>query len=301
MERYYFRSMSMFIASLNSGSNGNCYYVGNADEAVLVDAGISCRETVKRMNRIGLDIQKVKAIFISHEHGDHIAGLAVLARRYQLPVYITQNTFRHSRVPLETSQMYAFAPHEPVTIGALKVVAFPKAHDAIDPHSFMISDGSVNIGVFTDLGVCCKQLIAHFKQCHAAFLEANYDVEMLANGSYPYHLKKRISGGEGHLSNTEALQLFLEHRPAFMSHLLLAHLSKNNNDPQLVERMFSEHAAQTKIIIAGRYKETDVYHITSQGDAVQMHSEKTKVVTVVRGAILKKTIAKKTDTQLSLF
>lgn len=291
----------MFIASLNSGSNGNCYYVGNSEEAVLIDAGISCRETEKRMKRLGLALDKVKAIFISHEHGDHIAGLAVLSKRYSLPVYITANTFRHSRVPLAPEQMRAFAAHQPVTIGSLKVVAFPKVHDAIDPHSFMVSDGSVNIGVFTDLGVCCRQLTAHFKQCHAAFLEANYDVDMLANGSYPYHLKKRISGGEGHLSNTEALQLFLEHRPSFMSHLLLSHLSKNNNDPQLVEQLFRQHAGSTQIVIAGRYAETEVYHITANGTPAEpVPVSIAPELLMARQSILKKN-AKKNNSQLSLF
>ena len=127
----------------------------------------------------------------------------------------------------------------------------------------MVSCGEINVGVFTDLGVCCDQLIAHFKQCHAAFLEANYDVNMLANGSYPYHLKKRISGGEGHLSNEEALKLFLEHRPAYMSHLLLAHLSENNNCPKLVADMFSGLAEELQVVIASRHVETPVFEVSS--------------------------------------
>lgn len=290
----------MYIASLNSGSNGNCYYVGNANEAVLIDAGISCRETERRMKRLGLPIENVKAIFISHEHGDHIAGLAVLSKRYSLPVYITANTFRHSRVPLEPQLIRSFAPHESVAIGALRVTAFPKYHDAIDPHSFMVSDGSVNIGVFTDLGICCQQLVAHFKQCHAAFLESNYDTEMLANGSYPYHLKKRISGGEGHLSNAEALQLFLDHRPGFMSHLLLAHLSKNNNNPQLVETLFAPHAGNTKIAVASRYQESEVYTVINPGEPVALVSEKSRPQLATTSVLVRKTI-KKHENQLSLF
>lgn len=280
--------MSLFIASLNSGSNGNCYYVGNEEEAVLIDAGISCRETEKRMKRLGLSMDKVRAIFISHEHGDHISGVAVLAKRYQLPVYITPPTFHNGRILLGKEHTQSFIAHQPVTIGSLNIVAFPKFHDACDPHSFMVSCGEVNVGVFTDLGVCCEQLVAYFKQCHAAFLEANYDTDMLANGSYPYHLKKRISGGEGHLSNDEALQLFVKHRPHFMSHLLLAHLSKNNNDPRLVEDLFNRYAGHTQIVVASRYKETDVYHITGNGIPVPV-------------IVQRKTILKKHENQLSLF
>lgn len=284
--------MALFITSLNSGSNGNCYYVGNENEAILVDAGISCRETEKRMHRLGLRMDLVRAVFISHEHGDHIAGLTVLAKKYNLPVYITPQTLRHGRLPLDPSLVHGFSAHEPVRIGALKITAFPKFHDACDPHSFMVSCGEVNIGVFTDLGACCDQLIHYFKQCHAAFLESNYDSVMLEKGSYPYHLKKRITGGLGHLSNDEALELFIVHRPSHMSHLLLAHLSKNNNDPGLVEEKFRPHAHHTRIIIASRYRETEVFKIDGQ----PMPFVPPPVFTVV-----KKTVARKHRLQLSLF
>jgi phosphoribosyl 1,2-cyclic phosphodiesterase len=293
--------MSLFIASLNSGSNGNCYYVGNESEAVLIDAGISCRETEKRMKRLGLSMDTVKAIFITHEHGDHISGVAVLAKKFNLPVYVTAQTFRHGRILMKQQDTFSFTAHQPITIGALNVTAFPKFHDASDPHSFIVSCGSVNVGVFTDLGICCDQLILHFKQCHAAFLESNYDVEMLENGSYPYHLKKRITGGEGHLSNAEALQLFLEHRPAYMSHLLLAHLSKNNNDPQLVEELFNRHAGDTKIVIAGRYKETEVYHITTNGSPADFVPHIAVPKISLQKLAPKKILTKKHENQLNLF
>ena len=129
--------MSLFVASLNSGSNGNCYYVGNDQEAVLVDAGISCRETERRMRRLGLNLSNVKAIFISHEHGDHIRGVEVLSRRYQVPVYITEKTLAYTKV--DASLVNHFGTHESITIGGLSVKAFPKFHDAVDPHSFTIS------------------------------------------------------------------------------------------------------------------------------------------------------------------
>jgi len=253
--------MSLFIASLNSGSNGNCYYIGNEQEAVLVDAGISCRETEKRMKRLGLEMEKVKAIFISHEHSDHIAGLPVLAKKYQLPVYITEGTLRHGVLDLEKHLVTSFQAYQAVQIGALAVTAFPKFHDAHDPHSFIIASAAVKVGVFTDIGKPCDHLINHFQQCHAAFLEANYDEEMLMNGRYPIHLKNRIRGGKGHLSNAQALELFISHRPAFMTHLLLAHLSKDNNSPQLVQELFNRHAANTKIVVASRFEETPVYQV----------------------------------------
>jgi len=253
--------MSLFIASLNSGSNGNCYYVGNEHEAVLVDAGISCRETEKRMLRLGLNIRRVKAIFVSHEHSDHISGIPVLAKKYQLPVYITQPTLISGKLALEDHLVIPFAAFETVAIGELHISAFPKQHDASDPYSFVITCRDIHVGVFTDIGIACENVISHFSRCHAAFLEANYDDEMLDKGGYPYHLKRRIRGGHGHLSNKQAVELFTRYKPAHMSHLFLSHLSKNNNDPDLVQQLFDECANGTNIIVASRYHESAVYHI----------------------------------------
>ena len=253
--------MSLYIASLNSGSNGNCYYVGNGQEAVLIDAGVSCIETEKRMLRLGLSMSKVKAIFISHEHIDHIKGVNVLAKRYQLPVYITPGTLQYSRFLLDNSLLKVFMAEEPFTIGGLSITAFQKHHDAADPHSFIVQGNNVTVGIFTDLGIVCDNLIRHFKQCHAAFLEANYDADMLENGRYPYHLKQRIRGGKGHLSNAQALELFIQHRPRIMSHLFLSHLSKENNDPELAANLFRQHAGGVEVVVASRYEETAVYQV----------------------------------------
>jgi phosphoribosyl 1,2-cyclic phosphodiesterase len=255
--------MSLFITSLNSGSNGNCYYIGNDTEAVLIDAGISCRETEKRMKRLGLSMSIVKAIFVSHEHSDHITGIPGISKKYQLPVYITAPTFVSSRIPIEEHLLHSFCAHEAISIGELSVTAFPKFHDASDPHSFMVSGNNVNIGILTDIGIPCEQVIHHFRQCHAAFLESNYCDDMLANGRYPYFLKKRISGDKGHLSNTQALDLFIKHKNRQLSHLILSHLSKNNNTPELVDQLFTGHAGNTKIIVASRYNETAVYQISA--------------------------------------
>lgn len=255
--------MSLSICSLNTGSNGNCFYIGNADEAILVDAGLSCKETEIRMNRLGLDMQKVKAIFITHEHSDHIKGLPVIAKKYQLPVYITQPTLLRAKQSIQVNLVNAFYAYQPIYIGSLEVTAFPKLHDAAEPHSFTIACNGITVGVFTDIGGHCTNLIDNFRKCNAVFLEANYDDEMLENGRYPYFLKNRIRGGNGHLSNKQALDLFLNHRPSFLSHLFLSHLSKDNNCPDLVQQLFSNHANGTEIIVASRLQETAVYHISA--------------------------------------
>ena len=253
--------MSLFITSLNSGSNGNCYYVGNETEAVLIDAGISCREVEKRMKRLGLSMKNIRAIFISHEHSDHIKGLCALVKKFQIPVYISPLTLRNGRLQLDAFLVKDFIAHEAISIGDLAVTAFPKYHDASDPYSFFVTCKKVCVGVFTDIGVPCQQLVRYFRQCHAAFLEANYDEEMLEKGSYPVYLKNRIRNGMGHLSNRQALDLFITQRPAFMSHLLLAHLSQNNNSPEIVQQLFNAHAQNVKVCVAPRHSETEVFHI----------------------------------------
>lgn len=253
--------MSLFVASLNSGSNGNCYYVGNDNEAVLIDAGISCKETELRMKRLGLMMGKVKAIFISHEHSDHIYGLTTLSKKYQLPVYITPDTKRNGRVSVKEDLTFSFKAYEPVSIGNLSVLPFPKEHDAIDPHSFVVSHNDVHVGVFTDIGVACDHVVSQFKKCHAVILESNYDADMLERGRYTPMLKNRIRGGKGHLSNMQALELFLTHRPEFMSHLFLGHLSAENNTQKIVKNLFADVAGPTQVVIASRSKETDLYQI----------------------------------------
>lgn len=253
--------MSLHITSLNSGSNGNCYYLANEEDAILVDVGLNCRETEKRMARLGLSMNKVRAVFISHEHSDHISGLPVIARKYQLPVYITSGTLTGGRLALQEDLVRNFRAHECIQIGELRITAFPKFHDASEPHSFIVSCRDVTVGVFTDIGSPCENLIRYFKKCHAAFLEANYDDDMLDRGRYPYFLKKRIRGGHGHLSNKQAFELFTSYKPAHMSHLVLSHLSRDNNSPDLVLELFKRGAGETTIAVASRYRETDIYYI----------------------------------------
>ncbi len=255
--------MALQITSLNSGSNGNCYYVGNDDEAVLIDAGISCRETEKRLAGLGLSMQKVKAIFISHEHSDHISGLPVIAKKFNLPVFTTPATYASSGQSIPPDLLQWFKPGESIWVGGLCVTAFSKKHDAADANSFTVMYKGITVGIFTDIGEACKNLKHHFAKCHAAFLESNYDDEMLENGRYPWHLKNRIRGSHGHLSNKQALDIFLAHRPSFMSHLLLAHLSKDNNDPALVQRLFEPHAGATKITVASRDQASELFLIDS--------------------------------------
>jgi phosphoribosyl 1,2-cyclic phosphodiesterase len=261
--------MSMYYTSLNSGSNGNCYYIGNEEEAVLVDVGISCREVEKRLSRLSLDLKKIKAIFISHEHSDHIRGVQVLSRKHRIPVYITPGTHKSGALFLEAELTYSFQAYQKIMVGKLSVTAFPKFHDADDPHSFIVEGHDITIGVFTDIGVVCEHVVANFKLCHAVFLETNYDEGMLENGMYPIYLKQRIKSDKGHLSNDQALELFAKHRPEFMKHVFLSHLSKENNSPELVKELFLKNAGIAKIEVASRSEEMELSCIrlekTSEG------------------------------------
>ncbi len=256
--------MSLYIASLNSGSNGNCYYIGSEHHAVFVDAGISCRETERRMERAGLLLEKVRAVFISHEHRDHIYGAEVLSKKYHIPLYFSPASYLNARITVAPELLHFFNSEGQISIGDLVIRPFPKLHDGIDPYSFTVSCNGVTAGVFTDIGEACRHVSGHFSQCHAAFLEANYDEEMLETGRYPLHLKRRIKSRLGHLSNMQALELFNHHKAPFLSHLILSHLSEQNNDPSLVDALFQLHANGTRIAIAPRYHESEVFYIRGE-------------------------------------
>lgn len=279
--------MPLYIASLNSGSNANCYYIGDGKHGVLADAGLSCRETERRMKHLQLSMDSVKALFVSHEHTDHINGVPGISKKYQLPVYITETTLKRSNMNLDQHLVRFFQHTIPEKIGELSVTAFRKSHDAADPHSFIISAHDINIGVITDIGFACHEVIQHFGKCHAAFLESNYCNDMLANGSYPYHLKRRISGNEGHLSNTQALDLFRQHKGNNLSLLILSHLSKNNNKPELVESLFRQYAGNTQIVVASRYEPTALFCVENNRQPEQ--------------AVAVKQPGKKNERQLSIF
>lgn len=257
----FVNNMSLYISSINSGSNGNCYYVGNQHEAVLIDAGISCRETETRIARSGLEFKKIKAIFISHEHSDHIRGAEFIARKHHIPVYISEGTLATNIQKLDTNLLKYFQAYKTVNIGNLEVLAFPKQHDASDPHSFTITSAGITVGVMTDIGTACGHVVRNFKLCHAAFLEANYDEGMLKRGSYPEYLKNRIRSNQGHLSNHQALDIYHRYKSDKMSHLLLSHLSQENNSPGLVRELFGKHAGNVHISVAPRHKESAVFCI----------------------------------------
>jgi phosphoribosyl 1,2-cyclic phosphodiesterase len=221
------------IASIASGSNGNCYYLEDDNDAILVDAGISARQIVQRMANIGLSMSKVRAVFISHEHADHVRGVDALSRKYSISVFMTQKTYSSYGKIINDSLLKFFSPGKPVALGKIHVNPFLKSHDAAEPCSFSVSSESRNVAVMTDIGLKCSNVISHIKDADAIFLESNYDDNMLQAGPYSPYLKKRISSDLGHLSNTQAGLIALEHASPRLKHVFLSHVSENNNTPEL--------------------------------------------------------------------
>ncbi|HRE75892.1 MAG TPA: MBL fold metallo-hydrolase [Flavobacteriales bacterium] len=260
--------MSIEYSSINSGSNGNCYYIGNANEAVFIDAGIHCSEIEKRMERLCIPMQKIKAVFITHEHTDHIRGVYRLSKKYGLPVYLTAGTLSRSFFDLRETNTICISPNETVEIGNLKITAFSKSHDAADPVSFSVEHQQTRISIITDIGYACENVKTHFNGSHAVILEANYDDNLIANSSYPAKLKNRIKSTNGHLSNADALDLFKNFRHNNLSHLLLGHVSKENNEAETILNLFQPHCGSTVVEIAPRYRESELFFVDTTSFSV---------------------------------
>jgi phosphoribosyl 1,2-cyclic phosphodiesterase len=247
------------VCALASGSNGNCYYIGNETEAILVDAGIFCKQIFLRMAERNLDAKKVKAVFISHEHHDHICGVRVFCNKLNIPAFFTPGTFINTSLSNRPRFFRFIEKGESVLLGDLRIHAFQKNHDAADPCSFRIESDGMNIGVLTDLGSFGQPVIDHLKECHILFLESNYDEKMLREGPYSWPLKKRIASERGHLSNIQALNLVEEHAGENLHTIILSHLSGENNTPEIAFDTFKTLDGRFKIIKTSRYEAGEVH------------------------------------------
>lgn len=261
--------LTMRYCSIASGSNGNCYYVAQGEDAVLIDVGINTKHVELRMQRLGIDPASIKAIFITHEHTDHIRGLSVFCKRYKIPVYITAGSYKGSRLHLPEELVHIIPPNAKTRIGDLYVMGIPKYHDAKEPCSFVVSDGKINVAILTDLGRGCANVQYVIKHSDVLLLESNFDEEMLERGRYSYYLKNRIRSGWGHISNHTALQLFLEHRTSRLKHLILGHLSAENNTVEKVWQTFEPHCDNTKLSIASRHEETELFDFEEVSQSIQ--------------------------------
>jgi phosphoribosyl 1,2-cyclic phosphodiesterase len=249
------------ICALASGSNGNCYYIGNDSDAILIDAGITCKQIFARMRDKFLDPEKLRAVFISHEHSDHVRGIRVLTKKLDIPAYLTRSTFKSLYFTNQPDAIRYFEPGIPIDIASFTIHPFLKNHDATEPTSFRIESMGFSVGVFTDIGEPCANVIAHLNLCNALFLETNYDDKMLWEGSYPYYLKKRIGSEVGHLSNRQAFELLNEHAGEELQCVFLSHLSAENNTPQKAYEEIKSLSDKFKIKLTSRYEPGEVYEL----------------------------------------
>ena len=228
----------MRICSIASGSSGNCIYVGSDTTHLLVDVGISGKRTESGLKELDLSMRDIDGIFITHEHADHIAGLGVLGRKYGIPIYATKgtieaikNTSSVGEIPEELFQ--PICADEKIIIKDIVCNPMRISHDAAEPVAYRISHGRKKVGIITDLGTYNDYTVECLKGMDALLLEANHDVNMLQVGPYPYYLKQRIMGDRGHLSNERAGQLLCDLLHDKLQAVMLGHLSKENNLPEL--------------------------------------------------------------------
>lgn len=221
------------VCMLASGSKGNAIYISDGFTSILVDAGLSGIEIERRLKSRGLHPEHLDAIIISHEHRDHIQGAGVLARRYNLPVYINCKTSKAASLHIKRIQNEInFECGSGFMVNTLGIHPFSISHDAEDPAGFTVSHNNTKIGIATDLGIATSMVKEHLKNCSLLILEANHDPDMLANGPYPWPLKQRIKSRTGHLSNTDSKRLLNELQHKGLKYVILAHLSETNNTPR---------------------------------------------------------------------
>jgi phosphoribosyl 1,2-cyclic phosphodiesterase len=230
----------MRFASLGSGSEGNGLVVQAGKTCVLMDCGFSLTDTCMRLARLGLAPDCLNGIVVTHEHGDHIAGVARLASKYSIPIWLTHGTFRaHPKFPGNTPRLTKIDSHHSFAIDGLLVQPFPVPHDAAEPVQYMFSDGVKRLGVLTDIGCSTPHIEATLSGCDALVLECNHDATLLANSDYPLSLKQRVGGRFGHLNNVDAAALLARLDCSRLQHIVAAHLSRKNNTPELAVNALS--------------------------------------------------------------
>ena len=264
----------MQLYSIASGSSGNCIYLGEEDGGILIDAGISRKRIVTGLERKGLSLDDIKAIFITHEHSDHISGLGPVLRKNPIPVYATADTVsaiweKTNMNNISPELFHSIRPEEEIEAGEMLVRPFSISHDAVDPVCYTVEKQGKRSAVATDMGCFDDTIIRVLGQCDSVLIEANHDINMLQVGPYPYSLKMRILGNKGHLSNTSCADLIKEILHKDLKHLVLGHLSRENNFPQLAYRTVLDELEKTetwgtldtRLMVASRDEPTELLKI----------------------------------------
>ena len=264
----------MQLYSIASGSSGNCIYLGEEDGGILIDAGISRKRIVTGLERKGLSLDDIKAIFITHEHSDHISGLGPVLRKNPIPVYATADTVsaiweKTNMNNISPELFHSIRPEVEIEAGEMLVRPFSISHDAVDPVCYTVEKQGKRAAVATDMGCFDDTIIRVLGQCDSVLIEANHDINMLQVGPYPYSLKMRILGNKGHLSNTSCADLIKEILHKDLKHLVLGHLSRENNFPQLAYRTVLDELEKTetwgtldtRLMVASRDEPTELLKI----------------------------------------
>lgn len=229
----------MRFASLGSGSAGNALVVQSGKTTVLLDCGFGVREMQLRLGRLGLEAERISAILVTHEHDDHIGSALQLSARHNIPLYLSHGTLQSTGKRDVLSTAHLIDSHTDFAIGDIQIQPYPVPHDAREPVQFSFSNGEHRLGVLTDTGMSTPHIERTLSGCHALVLECNHDLEMLEKGSYPHSLKQRIKSRYGHLDNTTASELLSRLDNRQLQHIVAAHLSAQNNTPELAKTALS--------------------------------------------------------------
>ncbi len=255
--------MSIKVSILASGSRGNSTYVATERVRLLVDGGLSAREIERRLLSIGASPKDLDGIVVTHEHVDHVRGVGTLSRRYKLPVYLNKQTHLHLPDSVgRLDQKEEFVTGRSFSIEDVTIHPFAISHDGVDPVGFTLANGSVKIGVCTDLGAATKLVHRHLEHCSVLILEANHDMEMLKNGPYPWPVKQRIKSRIGHLSNEQSVEVLSQVFSENLKEVILAHMSETNNSSDMVLETFNsilDHQMRVRlnITLASQHRPLD--------------------------------------------
>jgi len=264
--------MKVNFCSLSSGSSGNCYYLGTEFHGILIDAGISATSIRKFLKHIDISMQTIMGVLITHNHIDHIKGLELLTRKNYLPAFTTHKIWESIPMPqkkIPRDCIHEIPLQQKFHLAGFDIEAFPVCHDAPETIGFHIYAGDKKITIVTDLGHICQTAAEYIKTANLLVIESNYDEEMLANGRYPHYLKARIRSDHGHLGNHQTAAFLADNINENLTHICLAHLSKNNNTPEIVlqtlQKAFSERGiilnGQKRISILNRNMPSDVIRL----------------------------------------
>jgi phosphoribosyl 1,2-cyclic phosphodiesterase len=254
---------NLAVCVLASGSKGNAFYISDGFTSILIDAGLSATEIKRRLKSRGLNPNDLDAILVTHEHSDHIQAVGVLSRQLKLPIYLSRKIEKKVSIGRSVYEIRTFNSGSTFQINNLAVHPFAVSHDAADPVGFTIGQNGSRIGLATDLGTVTPHVKENLKHCHLLILEANHDPDMLENGPYPWHLKRRIQSRSGHLSNGQSKRLLVELQHKGLEHVILAHLSETNNAPQKVLAEISKALTRCKprLSVASQHRCGEVIYL----------------------------------------